>query len=543
LRQGATWPARRFTPFFEEITIDVARRVRSTVMNARLSLLTALLCSAALPAQAQAVDPRILALEAQVEALRAQLEELKRESAARAVAPPPAVVPAPIAAPASRPAPEGVVATIGNGRPVFTSNDGRFSLAIRGFFQYDLANYQQDPAGLLATDFRRGGVGAGDNAPARDLANGGNFRRARLGVEGKAFSDWQYNITLDFGGSGTEDTELNAAWLQYDGLGPVKLRIGAFPPNMGLEEAASSSGLLLAERPAVSEMLRSLVGGDGRNSAAIFGNGERWYASAAVTGAIAAAPATLDEQVGYAGRLAFAPVKTAKTTVHLGANLAAVAEPPQTGVPATAYNVRLRERPEARVDGTRLIDTGDMNLDNLLALGGEVAVQHGPLSLQGEYFDIQAQRRLSALPDPNFSGWYVEGAWTLTGEPRRYNMAGATFELPRPAKPFDRKTGGLGAWEMVARYSVLDLNFNEGAEGSTLPIGGIRGGEQAISTLGLNWYPNASIRFQAAFQDVSVDRLSPGGTYFGADANETPAAGVQVGQDFQIWSLRSQYSF
>ena len=50
------------------------------------------------------------------------------------------------------------------------------------------------------------------------------------------------------------------------------------------------------------------------------------------------------------------------------------------------------------------------------------------------------------------------------------------------------------------------------------------------------------LRFQAAFQDVSVDRLSPGGTAFGTGA-ATPPAGAQVGQDFNIYSLRTQYAF
>jgi phosphate-selective porin OprO/OprP len=39
-----------------------------------------------------------------------------------------------------------------------------------------------------------------------------------------------------------------------------------------------------------------------------------------------------------------------------------------------------------------------------------------------------------------------------------------------------------------------------------------------------------------------VDRLSPGGTAFGAGVL-TPPAGAQVGQTLNIWSLRTQYAF
>jgi phosphate-selective porin OprO/OprP len=145
------------------------------------------------------------------------------------------------------------------------------------------------------------------------------------------------------------------------------------------------------------------------------------------------------------------------------------------------------------------------------------------------------------LPDPRFSGWHVQGAWTITGEPRRYAMAAAGFDVPRPARPFDPKAGHWGAWEIAARYSDLDLNYRAGAPGAAQTAEAIRGGEQKIFTLGLNWYPNAVVRFQADFQDVSVDRLSPGGTAFGAGA--APPAGAQVGQDFQVYSIRSQYAF
>ena len=126
---------------------------------------------------------------------------------------------------------------------------------------------------------------------------------------------------------------------------------------------------------------------------------------------------------------------------------------------------------------------------------------------------------------------YVQGAWTITGQPRRYSTASATFDIPKIDKPFSLKAREWGVWELAARYSDLDLDD-----------GAIRGGAQQVWTLGLNWYPNTAVRFQANFQNVEVDRVSTGGTAFGPGAL-TPPAGTQIGQTLRVWSFRTQYAF
>jgi phosphate-selective porin OprO/OprP len=76
---------------------------------------------------------------------------------------------------------------------------------------------------------------------------------------------------------------------------------------------------------------------------------------------------------------------------------------------------------------------------------------------------------------------------------------------------------------------VLDLDDGAGVRGAVAPAGGIRGGEQKITTFGLNWYPNAVVRFQAQYQQIVVDRLT--------------ATGGPAGENVDTVSLRSQFSF
>ncbi|HEY9216585.1 MAG TPA: porin, partial [Phenylobacterium sp.] len=451
---------------------------------------------------------RIDAMEAEMNELRQQIADLKAATAANIDA--------------VRADQRANTVAIANGRPTIASGDGQFTAAFRGVFQLDAAHYDQAPPGPLATDFRRGSYNdAAENDRARDLNDGANFRRARLGVEGKAFGDWEYNFLYDFGGSGVEEAgRISAAWVQFNGLGRWKIRGGAFSPPGGLEEAVSTNGSLFAERAAPSELVRGIASGDGRTAAMIWANGERWTASLAWTGNLIGTQ-TFDEQSAFVGRVTYVPAKGLDWLVHVGANSTLVIEPAATGPDVdnrVPTNLRLRERPEMRVDGTRLVDTGNIDAEGLNTLGLEFGAQRKNLYVQAEWYGIDVQRRASALEDPNFDGWYVQAGWTITGEARRYQQATGTFDAPRAEKPFSWKDRTPGVWELGVRYSVLDLDFNEGARGTLPGPSSIRGGEQEIFTIGVNWYPNANVRFQAAYQDVSVVRLSPGGAAFGAGA-------------------------
>ncbi len=484
-----------------------------------------------LAAADEATDARIKALEEQLSALQSQIADLK-QSTANNIAD-------------VRKEATATTVSLANGRPTISTADGAFTASFRGVFQLDAAHYDQDAAGPLATDFRRGSYGdASENDHARDLSDGANFRRARIGIEGKAFGAFDYNFLYDFGGSGTEEAgKISAAWVQYGfPVANLKLRIGAFSPPSGLEEAVSTNGSLFVERASPSETVRAIAAGDGRTAVALLAGGDNWTGTAAITGNIIGT-SSFDEQTAFVGRLTYVPFRRDDSLIHVGVNTSIVFNPAAggpdvTGAPATT-NIRLRDRPEIRVDGTRLIDTGNIDADGLTAIGAEFGAQWKNLYVQTEYFDIDVDRK-GALSDPDFSGWYAQAGWTITGEPRRYSAG--TFDAPRPAKPFDLKKGTWGAWELGLRYSVLDLNYLAGSPGTAPVASAIRGGEQEIFTLGLNWYVNNVLRFQAAFQDVSVDRLSPGGTAFGTGA-ATPPAGAQVGQDFNIYSLRTQYAF
>jgi Phosphate-selective porin O and P len=67
---------------------------------------------------------------------------------------------------------------------------------------------------------------------------------------------------------------------------------------------------------------------------------------------------------------------------------------------------------------------------------------------------------LPGVPSPRlgFNGGYVEVGWVMTGEPIPYYVARAAWAGPKVDHPFSLADGGIGAWELAARYSTVDLN-------------------------------------------------------------------------------------
>ena len=133
-------------------------------------------------------------------------------------------------------------------------------------------------------------------------------------------------------------------------------------------------------------------------------------------------------------------------------------------------------------------------------------------------------------PSLAFNGGYVEAGWVITGEPIRYSTGSAAFARPKPAEPWTLDGPGIGAWELTARYSVMNLSSNVTPGVSQTVTGGIYGGLQKIVGLGLSWYPNDWVRLMMQFQYTQVDKLNPAGT-------------AQIGQKFETLAGRVQVTF
>jgi len=176
--------------------------------------------------------------------------------------------------------------------------------------------------------------------------------------------------------------------------------------------------------------------------------------------------------------------------------------------------LRWRSKPESNVTGVFLVDTGTLTaVDDVLAGGLELAGVWGPLSLQGEYMSADVNR--GAARDARFDGGYVQASWFLTGESRPYKVAEGIFDRVTPNASVG--LGGIGAWELAARLSTIDLTD-----------AGIVGGRQDDVTLALNWYLAPNLRLMLDYVQV-LELDHPGNL---ADGDEPASLTGRVHVDF-----------
>ncbi|WP_240543204.1 OprO/OprP family phosphate-selective porin [Bradyrhizobium canariense] len=486
--------------------------------------------------QSQTAANAVTAARAKAE-VKTQVKAEARSEAKAVVANANAAIAVKSPAPAS-----GVVVTMPNNRPTICTAEGANCVAITGRVHYDIGGYNYRP-NTAAT------------VPQR-LDSGENVRRARIGLAGKFFNDWNFALVYDFGGTsdgfggaapgslpGGGVSGIENAYLSYTGLKPfggrMAVEAGIMDLPYTLDEATSSNDIMFMERASPGIIATNIAAGDFRSAA-----GTRWYndqlwiggyvtgpATGAIHSASSAAPAGTSEQYGAVARVAGNPISGKDYSVHLGADAQWLIQPPRNLI-ANTQTVTLSDRPELRLDPTTLVSTGAIaNVSGAQVYSLEWAATYGPLILQGEYFWYNVDRTantgvpLVGASSLKFHGGYAQAGYVLTGEGRSYNAANAAYNGVKPAHPFSLDGGGWGAWEVAGRVSQIDLNDQ------LATANGITGGRQTVYTLALNWYVNGNVRFMLDYLHGSISKQA------------SPVSTADVGSRFDAVAMRTQFAF
>jgi len=337
----------------------------------------------------------------------------------------------------------------------FDTPDNRFRIKTGGRVHIDWGGFRDGKA--VAETFGSQGNDIG-------------FRRARWYVFGLLYDRIVFMLDFDF----VRDTTFKDVYIGIRRL-PVlgNFRAGNFKRPYSLDALTGSNYLTFLER-SLAQTFAKL-----RNPGFIFFDSQR---DGRFTWAISLAKETASQKPGkildggnlnIVGRITAIPWQNADRSklLHLGFGF-------QLNRP-NAGRVKFSQRAEQQVSAIRLAGTGTVESDDVRGFRPEIALLWNSLHIQGEYEFTHVNVRNGA--NANLGGGYVEAGYWLTGELRSYKHG--VWKRTKPRRNFP---DGIGAWQVAARYSFLDLND-----------GAVAGGRLHDVTVGLNWWlnVNTAVRF------------------------------------------------
>lgn len=395
------------------------------------------------------------------------------------------------------------------------------SVRATGFFHLD--------AGLFGQD-------AANRATLGDIQDGVGFRRARLQAVGNVTEFTTYSIEMDFATAGRPSfMDVWGEQQQLPWLG--NLRIGHYRQPTTMDSLTSIRQLEFLERSlpfqAFDPFRRvGLMAYDKSTN-------EMWSWAYGVyrTGGFNNAPLgdsrfanDIGDQGGYsfAGRLThllyYDEAANGRYLLHVGGHYNYGRMTASSSNPVPYYQAQAV--PEFFVgdaagggltaNGTPpFVNTGRLAANSYDFFGVQLAGQCGPTHLQAEYMATTVNQ--IANPQVFYDGAYVQGGYFLTGESRTYNRTFGVFDRVTPHTDFftlGRHGGfcGWGAWELVARWSYVNLN-----DRNAVPMAVVAGppptpdpGRLNNSTLGLNWYWNPYSKVQFNWIHAFLDNAAAG---------------------------------
>lgn len=415
----------------------------------------------------------------------------------------------------------------------FASPDGKNEIKFRGLLQADHRSYSEG-----ANDVRgRSNGRAGDlNASGfHDADDTSLLRRVRPTIEGKVAGKYGFRFTPEFAGGSASAVD---AYVEANLNPAFKIRAGKQKSIVGLERLQGGGDIKFIERSYVTNAIlpnRDLgvtVSGD------VFGN-KLNYGVGVVNGvADGGNISTGTEYNGereYTARLFTTPfIDSDSALAGLGFGIGATwtdftgeknlnftdtsaADATRNGLPSYVSDGQqtfFRYSSAAVADGKRfrvspqasyyygpfglITEYARVNQDVSLTTGGSAAAGGGTSGGSNTIFTPNTKNSLS------HDAWQVAVSYLITGED-------ASFKGVKPKTDFDLDKGGWGAWELVARYSEINLDsdtFKNPA--GTLFTGAYADGSQSAKsakswTAGVNWYLNTNAKISLNYSQTSFD--------------------------------------
>jgi len=346
-------------------------------------------------------------------------------------------------------------------------------------------------AGKVGIKFALDAATYAHDSGLEDIDSDAEVRRARLYAKGDCLLVWPVAYELEVGYIPNE-FYIESSYLQFKNLGLLgTLKTGQYHVPMTLENVGSSRDMMFMESAAPLQALGPGVEAGFQVGRPILQRRMTW-AFGLFTDGVGNDFGDATEDFGRAVvRITGLPIdnpasdgsKSPGQLLHLGVSAYSLY--------AGANSVRYRTRPESHL-APYLVDTGSIDSDGAIVVGGEAAWVDGPFSIQGEF--MHAWVRTDSSREVDFHGFYASTSWFLTGESRPYDRNQGIFSRLTPIRSFAPRKGGWGAWELAGRISHVDLNSD-----------GVAGGRLTMGMAGLNWFLYSHLKWRL---DYGLGHLS-----------------------------------
>ena len=404
-----------------------------------------------------------------------------------------------------------------NGEHFFIrSADGQFQLRPYGYVQTDYSSY------------------TGDGAPANSFS----ARRARFGFQGSYGDHYQFGLLVD--AASRSGSILRDLYLNWKFTNAFQIQAGQFKEPFAQEEVAGITNIDFLERGLQSRLYPSAASAFRSPGVTIHGDinhGVFQYWASAFNGKGFAVSNTTSVPEAV-GRVRFYPWRNKKDSALHGFALGG----------SISYGVSRGLSGEltpsmAMPDGAYTWFPQFVANGNVWRYEGEFTYLKGPWGFRDEYVVASFDRTgvgtgqfggigFANLPNVRYQAWDSSVTYLLTKELRPEN---GTPRVKHPVfGPLTEGGGGgargWGAWELGARYSGIQGNergifFNNVYTPEQVPTWDMHTDQ---FTVGVNWYLNYWVRFQA---NVDIDRL-----------RQPSTIGV-LPQNYFVFVQRLQYRF
>jgi phosphate-selective porin OprO/OprP len=401
---------------------------------------------------------------------------------------------------------------------VVKSDDGNFVGSLGGRIHFDYTGIMPDK-------------GSSFDSGAAENDSGFYFRRVYISLAGKIYG-WRYRIDEDIANTSNPAAGFQDVFVSHDIGDYGTVRIGQTKPFRSMDELTSNNDKIFTERNVNSAT--GLLGGRDYQEGVFyrysrpgtlksddnFWGGVSVYSLNKAGASTNQGTGTPTQGMGYNGRLAYAPIISDRNFLHIGASYSS--DHADNGAKLTSgdsvwYSYKGVAQNLVSFSGTQpstgptATNIGGGNNPSVTTITGELAGAAGPVYLQAEYGTAKFRQPTpvkSGVPNQQTVDAYsAEVSFYPTGESKKYDTTIASYATPKPLHSY-------GALELALGYNFIKNRDLPAANTGSVcgpAAGKIRSGtvidkcDLSYLTAGVNYYPNANVRFMIDYYYGTFD--------------------------------------